>query len=91
MFTRMLSAWKVNYHAHWWELISTREEAQESKKVNSCCVVACTNRVGKKAGVSFYRSPFTDKEICMKWSAAAAIRRTKWAGTAAACLYQSLN
>ena len=48
--------------------------------VNSCCVVGCTNRVGKEKGLRFYRFPLGQQERCAKWTAA--VRRACWKPTA---------
>ena len=47
--------------------------------VNNCCVVGCSNRVGKKKKVSFYRFPWNDKGRCDKWKAS--VRRSDWEPT----------
>ena len=47
--------------------------------VNSCCVVGCSNCVGKTPGLSFYRFPLSDGERCAKW--VAALRRSGWTPT----------
>ena len=44
--------------------------------VNSCCVVGCSNRVGKAAGLRFFRFPLSDSDRCAKW--VAAVRRSGW-------------
>ena len=44
--------------------------------VNSCCVVGCHNRVGKKEGLRFFRLPMGDKDRLAKW--VTAIRREAW-------------
>ena len=44
--------------------------------VNHCSVVGCSNRVGKKEGLSFYRFPLGDKDRCNRW--VAAVRRVDW-------------
>ena len=38
--------------------------------VNHCSVVGCSNRVGKKERLSFYRFPLGDKDRCNRWVAA---------------------
>ena len=38
--------------------------------VNNCCVCGCTNYVGKKPGLRFFRFPLLDKERNAKWTAA---------------------
>ena len=45
--------------------------------VNHCVVVGCTNQVGKKPGLSFYRFP-SEKEGNRRERWATAIRREKW-------------
>ena len=45
--------------------------------VNSCCVVGCQNKVGKKLGLRFFRFPLADKDRCVKW--VAAVNRKNWA------------
>ena len=49
------------------------------KMVNSCCVVGCTNRVGKAAGLRFFRFPTSDRARCARW--VAAVRRSSWKPT----------
>ena len=44
--------------------------------VNNCCVCGCTNYVGKKPGLRFFRFPLSDKARCARW--AAAVRRVGW-------------
>ncbi len=44
--------------------------------VCNCCVVGCTNHVGKKNGLSFFHFPLSDKDRCKKWEAA--VRRHNW-------------
>ena len=44
--------------------------------VNNCCVCGCTNYVGKKPGIRFFRFPLLDKERNAKWIAA--VRRVNW-------------
>ena len=44
--------------------------------VNYCCVVGCTNRVGKKVGLRFFRFPLREKERCARWTAA--VPRLDW-------------
>ena len=43
--------------------------------VNNCCVVGCTNYVGKKPGLRFYSFP-SDAQRREKW--VAAVRRKDW-------------
>ena len=43
--------------------------------VNNCCVVGCTNYVGKKPGLRFYSFP-ADTQRREKW--VAAVRRKGW-------------
>ena len=45
------------------------------KMVNNCCVVGCTNYVGKKPGLRFYSFP-SDTQRREKW--VAAVRRKDW-------------
>ena len=44
--------------------------------VNNCCVCGCTNYVGKKPGLRFFRFPLLDKERNAKWISA--VRRVNW-------------
>ena len=46
------------------------------KMPKNCCVVSCTNWLGKKKGLKFFRFPLSDEECCKKWTAAA--RREQW-------------
>ena len=47
-----------------------------AKMVNNCCVCGCTNYVGKKPGLRFFRFPLADKERCKRWTIA--VRRENW-------------
>ena len=42
----------------------------------NCCVVKCTNWMGKKEGLRFFRFPLTNEERCKRWIAA--VRREHW-------------
>lgn len=44
--------------------------------INSCCVVGCTNSVGKRKGIGFFCFPLSDKARCAMW--AAAVHRKNW-------------
>ena len=44
--------------------------------VNKCCVVGCTNYVGKAKGLRFYRLPMANRGRAAKW--VAAVRRDHW-------------
>ena len=45
--------------------------------VNHCVVVGCTNYVGKKPGLRFYRFP-ADREFERRRKWTAAVRRVNW-------------
>ena len=54
------------YHTHLWERLPCARSEQPGtgershlklKMVNNCCIVGCTNYVGKKPGLRFYSFP----------------------------------
>ena len=46
--------------------VNSGENTAAGQMVNNCCVVCCTNYVGKK-GLSFYHFPVANKERCERW------------------------
>ena len=52
---------------------------RQKRMVNNCRVVGCTNRVGKAAGLCFFRFPISDSARCAQW--VAAVRRSGWKPT----------
>ena len=53
-----------------------RHIKQVLKMPKNCCVVGCTNYLGKKKGLRFFRFPLSNKERLRKWEAA--VNRAKW-------------
>lgn len=46
--------------------------------VHTCCVIGCSNRRGKKEGVSFYRIPAVIRSQGPEWQQLSSERRSSW-------------